>query len=55
LNNLLHNVKPNLTRQAVYVLHNVDAHSCNHGCGGKAIEYYALGVRVCGFQHAAHN
>ena len=60
-----------LTRQAVYILHNIQAHSCNHFCSGKAINvthpmsvFVALGIQhtthmchiiICGLPHSYNN
>jgi hypothetical protein len=49
-----------ITRQAVYVYHDTEVHSCNHFCSGKAVllcilsVFVALGIRpAMGTRHIA--
>jgi ribosomal protein L37AE/L43A len=45
-----------LTRQAMYVKHNIEGHLCNHCCHVKAIriKYYECVSVAFGIQHAVH-
>jgi len=46
--------RESLTRRALYVYRNIDAHLCNHYCRGKAIRitYYECVSEASGIQHA---